>query len=232
MQAKRGYVSEDVSNFSSASLEILRLASKHVFYLINEGYGLKQSVTFVGNHFLLSNRQRLAIMRSVAAQSHIQERKQKEIQYDHLRGNTVWIDGFNQIITLEVLFSHSILLQCMDGTIRDLAGLHGTYRLIKETDTAIDTLFSILQEIGVRKVNILLDEPVSNSGRLKQRLADIAEMYTFLLDIQILKRVDSVLFGKECVITSDSLILDNCVSWFNLTGICLKTKKGRVIQVW
>ena len=35
-------------------------------YLINEGYDIKQASTFVGNHFLLSERQRLAIMRSLA----------------------------------------------------------------------------------------------------------------------------------------------------------------------
>ena len=42
------------------------MESRHILYLINEGYDLKQASTFVGNHFLLSERQRLAIMRSIA----------------------------------------------------------------------------------------------------------------------------------------------------------------------
>ena len=77
------------------------------------------------------------------------------------------IDGFNIVITLEVLLSDSLLFSCMDGTIRDLAALRGTYRLIPETADAVRLIFDILQEASVGKVNILLDEPVSNSGRLK-----------------------------------------------------------------
>lgn len=42
----------------------------------------------------------------------------------------VYIDCFNTVISLEIAFSDSTLLLCMDGTIRDLAGLRGTYRLI------------------------------------------------------------------------------------------------------
>jgi len=66
MNAKRGFVPEDERNFSPSALKTLRTASRHVGYLINEGYDLKQATTFVGNHFLLSERQRLAIMRSLA----------------------------------------------------------------------------------------------------------------------------------------------------------------------
>ena len=53
MNAKRGFVPEDERNFSPSALETLRSASRHVGYLINEGYDLKQAATFVGNHFLL-----------------------------------------------------------------------------------------------------------------------------------------------------------------------------------
>ena len=128
MNAKRGYVPEDEKNFSSAALEKMRNASRHVGFLINEGYDLKQAATFVGNHFLLSERQRLAIMRSLATKEQLVERSRKEVS--SASDKTVYIDGFNIIITLEVLLSDSILLSCMDGTIRDLAALRGTYRII------------------------------------------------------------------------------------------------------
>ena len=62
MNAKRGFVPEDEKNFSLRSIEKMRKASRHVCYLLNEGYGLKQATTFVSDHFLLSERQRLAIM--------------------------------------------------------------------------------------------------------------------------------------------------------------------------
>ena len=120
----------------------------------------------------------------------------------------------------------------MDGAIRDLAALRGTYRIIPETAEAARTLFSALAEMGARKVNILLDEPVSNSGRLKTLLAEAGEGIPFSLDIEIRKDVDLSLYGKENVITSDSVILDHCTSWVNLMAICLKRNGARALRVW
>ena len=232
MDAKRGFVPEDERNFSLEALALMRKASRHICYLINEGYNLKQASTFVGNHFLLSERQRLAIMRSVAANDRIEERLSKQVQAGDLAGKEIWIDGFNTIITLEVILSDSIFLLCMDGTLRDLAALRGTYRLIPETDRAIELLLDVLKSAKVQTVRILLDEPVSNSGRLKARIADLAEDVPFQLDIRILKDVDRELYDKELVVTSDSIILDHCKSWANLTALCLREDHNRPLQVW
>ena len=246
MDAKRGYTPDDERNFSPDAVERMRIASRHIQYLINEGYDLKQATVFVGNHFLLSERQRLAIMRSVAKDQDLAERKSKQLPLSELKGKEVWIDGFNTVITLEVLLSDSLLFTCMDGTIRDLAALRGTYRLIPETTEAVRLMFDILQEASVGKVNILLDEPVSNSGRLKSLIAETAESKysssliaetaeqnkSFDLDIRILRDVDRTLYGKEGVITSDSIILDQCTSWFNLTSECLRRKGKQAICVW
>ena len=193
---------------------------------------MKQASTFVGNHFLLSERQRLAILRSLAADEQLEKRKDKQIPLAAVFGREIWIDGFNTIITLEVMLSDSILFIGMDGAIRDLAALRGTYRLIPETSEAIRLMFDVLRDADVRKINILLDEPVSNSGRLKARMAEIADDYSFELDIRILRGVDRELYGREFVITSDSIILDHCASWINLTEICMKRKGIHALQAW
>ena len=234
MDAKRGFVPEDERNFSPEAISTLRSASRHILYLINEGYDLKQATVFVGNHYLLSERQRLAVMRSVASRQQLSDRRKKQALLADLAGREVWIDGFNTIISLEVLLCDSLLFCCMDGTIRDLATLRGTYRLIPETEEAVRLMFDVLRDVAVGKVNILLDEPVSNSGRLKARIADIMEAgaYPFSLDTKILRDVDRMLYGKECVITSDSIILDHCASWVNLTAECMERKGKQGIRVW
>lgn len=232
MNAKRGYVPEDDRNFSPETLKTLQTASRHILYLINEGYDIKQASTFVGNHFLISERQRLAIVRSLATDTQLQNRQKKQLSIKDISGTKVWIDGFNTIITLEIFLSDSILLTGMDGTIRDLASLRGTYRLIPETYRAIQMMFDVLQNANVIAVNILLDEPVSNSGRLKALIADIAEKYPFALYIQLLKDVDRKLYNKDNVITSDSVILDHCNSWINLTAECLRLKGKSSLKVW
>lgn len=232
MDAKRGSVPEDERYFSPQALQLLRTAARHIRYLINEGYDLKSASTFVGNHYLLSERQRLAIMRSVATDEQLAIRKQKLVQIEALAGKEVWIDGFNIIITLEVILSDSIFFYCMDTALRDLAALRGTYRLIPETDRAVRLLFDTLKKAKAQTVRILLDEPVSNSGRLKAKIADIGEGYPFDLDIRIQKDVDRELYGKELVATSDSIILDHCASWVNLTAKCLWEESKKPLQVW
>ena len=42
--------------------DLILVSHGHVGYQINEGFDLKQATTFWGNHFLLSERQRLAIV--------------------------------------------------------------------------------------------------------------------------------------------------------------------------
>ena len=232
MDAKRGFVPEDERNFAPEAIETLKTASRHIAWLLDEGYDLKKASTFVGNHFLLSERQRMAIVRSVASRKQITSRIAKEIPLEGLSGQEVWIDGFNTIITLEVLLSDSLLFECMDGSIRDLASLRGTYRLISETEAAIRMLFETLQKANVSKINVLLDEPVSNSGRLKVLLAEIGEDFSPDLDIQILRDVDRALFDKSLVITSDSVILDRCKSWTNLLRNCVRREAKKPVKVW
>ena len=232
MNAKRGYVPEDERNFAPGAIQKMQTASRHIRYLINEGYDLKPAATFVGNHFVLSERQRLAIMRSVAADEQLRARKEKLVPMENLAGKEVWVDGFNTIISLEVMRSDSLLFEGMDGTTRDLAALRGTYRLISETAEAIRMLFDTLQEAKVRKANILLDEPVSNSGRLKSLMAEIGEDYHLELDIRSLKDVDRELYEKENVITTDAIILDHCRSWVNLVSECMRSEGKSEIRVW
>lgn len=232
MNAKRGYVPEDEINFSPEAVCTMQKASRHVRYLINEGYDLKQASTFVGNHFRLSERQRLAIVRSLATDEQLAGRNARQVSISELDGKEVWIDGFNTIITLEVMLSNGILFECMDGTIRDLAALRGTYRLIPETKEAVLMMFETLQRARISKATILLDEPVSNSGRLKSLIAELGEEFAFGLDIQILRDVDRFLYDRENVITTDSVIMDHCIGWVNLTVECMKARGTQGIRVW
>ena len=93
-------------------------------------------------------------------------------------------------------------------------------------------ILQILQEARIRKATILLDEQVSNSGRLKTLIADVGEDFTFALDIRIMRDMDRFMYGKKYIITSDSVILDHCESWVNLTAECIQEKGKQGIHVW
>ncbi len=223
---KRGYIPSDDKEFNSESIKRLNKAADDLYYLLNRNYGIKGASVFVGNHYLLSERQRLALARAVSPEKSIISRKKKELSLDDIKGKIVNIDGFNTIITLEVAFSDSTLIKCMDGTIRDLAALRGTYRLIDKTDIAILQIGRLLEKCGVSKAVFYLDSPVSNSGRLKMRILELLENFDFEVCGEVIGDVDSVLARLDNVITGDAIILDNCISWLNLTRKIIENEKG------
>lgn len=211
---RRGYFDSDEKDFNEKNLEKLRKAQKDFYYLMNQNYPMQSIATFVGNHFAFSERQRMALIRATSSSESIKIRSEKEIK--KLGENeTVYIDGFNVIITLEVALSNSTLLHCMDNTIRDLAGLRGTYRLIDKTPIAIDMIGKKLSEMKIKKCVFYLDKPVSNSGRLKAKIFEVLEKYNFEVEVQIVLDADQALVNLENVISSDAMVIEHSSSWIN-----------------
>ena len=163
---------------------------------------------------MLSERQRLALVRMIASKKQLELRKEKELSPELPK--RVVVDGFNTIISLEVALSDSLIIKGLDGTIRDLAGLRGTYRIIDKTTQAVQLIFQALEELNISEAVFYLDQPVSNSGRLKSLIIEIAKNYNLSVEVEIIYDVDKVLEKKDGVISSDAIILDKCISWFNL----------------
>jgi len=229
---KRGYSPDDERNFTGSALDTMKRAAEDLYFLLNRGYPVKNAATFIGNHYLLSERQRTALSRIVSPEKEINERAARQKRPDTLAGKTVNIDGFNEIITLEVAQSGSPVFVCMDGAFRDLAGLRGSYRLIDKTDASIRSIISELRRLSVKQAVFWLDAPVSNSGRLKTRIAEITEEEGFEVRIEISNQVDRILYDLPDVISSDSVILDRCPSWFNLNERIIPGIPGAWILDW
>jgi len=223
---RRGYEPTDMREFSDKKIELLKKAQVEIQWLLNRGYPIKNVVEFVGNHYLLSTRQRLALTRATAPTSSLELRKSKKL--DTYENQIVHIDGLNLIITLEVALSETTLLKCMDGTIRDLAGLRGTYRLIDKTDKALLLIGEKLDSMKVAEAIFYLDAPVSNMGRLKARILDLLASRKCEVKVEIIDHVDEILKGKSYVITTDSMILNECESWINLAAEMIDDVFGEV----
>lgn len=216
---RRGQAPTDSRDFSDQALPLLRKAAGDIVELLDRGYPIRSVCEFVGNHYQLSARQRLALARSLASSASLETRREKEESLEDLAGKTVRIDGFNQIITIEIALCGSPLFLGMDGAVRDLAGLHGTYHTIGQTKRAAEEIFRILDENAAAGAVFYLDKPVSNSGRLKTVIAEAHEGFQVGLDFQVIRDVDAALSESEHVITSDSMILDRCRSWCSIGRI-------------
>lgn len=209
----RGYCPKDTAEFGPKAEGKLNAALTELFFLLNRGYDVKSASTFIGNHHLLSERQRLALARIASPDASLQVRKAKELSQPP---EVLVLDGFNTIITLEVALSGSLLIRGMDGTIRDLAGLRGTYRIVDKTHRAVELLLARLEELGVQKAVFYLDQQVSNSGRLRALLLETGAGYSTEIQVELHPSVDGVLAQMSGVVTSDAIILDKCGSWYNL----------------
>lgn len=213
----RGYCPTDERDFTGQGLRKLRAAATEVDWLLDRGYSLKSAVTFCANHHLLSERQRIALARWCASEEQLRRRQAREAAPDAVRGIPLDVDGFNIIITLETGLCGSLLLECRDGAIRDLAGLRGSYRLIPQTDDAIRLIADQVRLLRPSSVTVWLDRPVSNSGRLGARIRELWPEDLPPVEIAIVPDVDRQLMQCEFVATSDSVILDNVAAWYNLT---------------
>lgn len=216
LQPKRGFDRADRDDFTGSALLRLKTAREELKWLLDRGYSMDTAATFTGNHHSLTARQRNAMKRSVSSIKDLKNRLNKLIPSSEIRGREVLVDGFNIIITLETALSGSLLILCGDGVIRDLAGLRGTYHLIPQTDIAIGLLLHSLETADAASAKIYLDAPVSNSGRLKERILETSSSYDLPVDVILVDDTDKVIESKENIITGDSILLDSCTSWVNL----------------
>ena len=105
-----------------------------------------------------------------------------------------------------------------EGFLRDLSSVHGSYKRVVETQQAILDVGKLLQGLRVRRTNWLLDQPVSNSGRLKQNLIEIARQHHWDWQVELYASPDQELKQINGItITSDGVILDTVDRWFNLS---------------
>lgn len=214
---KRGYDPDDLKIFSEKNLIKLKVAQEEIQWLLDRRYKMKQIIEFVGNHYLLSSRERTALQRTTSSAIEYEKRKSTMLPLDCAKDGCLLIDGFNLIITLEVALSGSPILLGKDQVIRDLAGLRGTYRIIDKTDAALNLIGKTFRDLAVTTVKFYLDSPVSNSGRLKSKILEYSDLWGIPVEVELIDNVDSVLSGQERIVTSDSIILDKCKSWFNLS---------------
>jgi hypothetical protein len=106
-----------------------------------------------------------------------------------------------------------------------LASIHGTYRKVTETIPAVQLIGGFLKETGVGEALWLLDSPVSNSGRLKTLIGELARENNWNWEIELLVSPDAKLIKTTLVVaSSDSVVLDKCERWVNLARAIIEEK--------
>ncbi len=231
--AHRGPQPGDNDLFSPERLPQLRQSVADLSWLLTRGYSVNGALKMVGDRYQLTSRQRLAVGRSSCADQAREQRLRHQLSPAECRHRRLHIDGFNLLITLESALAGGFLFIGRDEAIRDLAGVHGMWRRVDETERALRLVGDALLTLGNPETVWLFDTPVSNSGRLCGLLASIAAerhlAWTAEMVMNPDRRLESV---AGVVVSSDSVVLDRASAWVNLTAELLPSlKAARVVQL-
>lgn len=226
----RGPHPYDKQLFAAAKCPRLREATSDITWLLNRGYASTSALKIVGDRYALVARQRVAVARCACSDAAAIRRQQHQVQAADIGQRELWIDGYNVLTSLEAALASGVILHARDGCYRDMASMHGNYRKVQETIPALCILGELLAEWSVTSCRWLLDQPVSNSGRLKTLIQEIAEEHDWNWQTFLVPDPDRDLIrADQIVATSDSQILDQAMRSFNLARFAIES---RVPDAW
>ncbi len=203
----------------------LREAVRHLSWLLTRGYAIPSSLKLVGDRLILTERQRLAVARSSCSDQSLASRECRRIDTSKLKSETVDIDGFNLLTTIEAALSGGVLIRGRDGCLRDMASMHGSYRRVEETVPGLILIGESLKAADISHCQWWLDQPVSNSGRLKSIMSDLSSEHGWPWSIDLVPDPDALLrTSKNVVVTADGPVLDDCDRWCNLADEIVETQ--------
>ncbi len=216
-QTHRGAASEDARLFAAEQLPALRAAAADFCWLLDRDYAPNSALELVGNRYCLAARQRMAISRYACSAADAERRSQRCIDLASARGRELWIDGYNVLTLIESALSGGVVLLSRDGCCRDIAGIHRRYRKVSETIPALQLVGETVTAAGVSLCRWWLDKPVSNSGRLKTAISEIAAANGWRMEVEVVFSPDHELsHTQNPIASSDGIVLDRCQSWVNL----------------
>lgn len=222
-RAHRGPDPHDAIAFGPSAWPALREAVADLSWLLSHGYAPVSALKLVGDRWSLTERQRKAVKRSACSDQARGRRKTSQVSADAIAGKEIAIDGFNVLTTIEAALGGAVVLICRDTTCRDIAGLHGTYRKVAETAPALETLATVLRQLGIVSCRWLFDRPVSNSGRIRGLILEMAAERGEDWMVELVDNPDPILaHSPEIVVTADSAILDSGPPWLNLARIVVE----------
>lgn len=222
-QRNRGKQSSDDQHFSEKWHPVFTEALDDLCFLLTRGYADSSALQLVGNRYKLNKRQRQALLRVSCNEEEFSARQPRELTTAQLKNKVVEIDGFNLLILLESALSGAYIFKARDGLYRDISSVHGSYKRVVKTEEAIILTGKLLNDLDVMSVKWYLDQPVSNSGRLKTRLLELATEHHFNWEVELVFDPDKVLAkSKNVVVSSDGWILNLADQWVNLGALLVE----------
>jgi hypothetical protein len=201
-------------------------AAEDIRYLLERGYPRQSAIRFVCDHYRINREERIILSRTVFDPVTAERRKSKTINCKHIKGKTLWIDGFNVLFAVETAFTSEPLFTCDDGFLRDVRGATRNYKITNTTLQALDAIISFLAQNSPAWVEFLFDAQISKSGELSSICREKLKSCKIKGEARTSTQVDFELkHTKHLVATSDGIIIDEADHVVNLPHCIFKQIK-------
>lgn len=221
---------EDESRRGAEPQATLRQAMVDLLYLLERGYPKNPAIQLVGNRYTLPSEERKMLFRGVFPRFLCDERRVKLVDPRAGFSAPLIIDGYNLFITVESYLRGRTVFVALDGFMRDVAGVFGSYRITARTARCAGLLEQVLDRLCMQTF-LFLDQPVSRSGDLAARLRErfAAKPYTVTVETAASpdSRITALGSEKGTVATSDTVIIDRVPSCLDIPALVVRDLRGK-----
>jgi hypothetical protein len=188
--------------------EELKSAIRDYRWLLDKHYPQRSSIQLVGDRYKLTGPERSILYRGVGDSISAINRYGKITT--ELSGKTIAIDCYNVLFTLMNYLMGKPVYISDDGLVRDAGEGRGRINNKRIFDKALKLLEGFIIDHSAKEYYLLLDEPISNSGKLAVDLAEFLNTSGVRGVAETLRSPDYVLqrFKNAIICSSDSIIID------------------------
>ena len=188
-------------------------------YLLERSYRRSTAVKVVGDRYRLSREERNLLLRCVYPRAEAEMHRKKLLTAGEVKGQTLVVDGYNVLITVESWLRGKPCIACDDGFVRDVSGVYGKHRHTEVTDTALENIFQALGELSPAMVRFIFDSMVSFSGMLCSYINSRAREVELDIEARTSRTPDAELAAnRDIICTSDMAIIARVQRVFDLAG--------------
>lgn len=189
-----------------------RHAAEDYLHLVEKNYAKGAALKLVGDHYQLTSIQRSMLYRGIVSEREAAYRVSKKTS--SVVDSRLHVDALNVLYTIANYLYGRVLFVSTDSWLRDAGEVHGkaspstTFGALLER--AIAMTIEGLAERRPREIDFYIDEPVSMSGRLAERLREALHVASISGRASTVPSADYSLKRAEdgIVATSDSTIID------------------------
>jgi hypothetical protein len=193
--------------------------------LKEKGYPEKATLKLVGDRHSLSRIQRNCLFRGVVAGATAAQRKLKIVATAAVAGQSIALDWYNVLITVESYLRGHLIYSADDGVVRDASETHGTYRPGPLTARAMDEIVTEIARLRPGRVDAFLDMPIAFSGLMARDLRSRLAVLASAGEVSLAQSADYPLKASAGIVaTSDSALMDSCSRVLDLAGTVLAAR--------